>query len=306
VAWAATLFGCGLALLAPGVRTARAQGGPAGSVYQRGTDADDAGQGERIVAAAISNLAKAESISARVRQLARVGNTVLKGSGRYVQQGTGREQRFRLESRLSSDTETFDLLEVCDGLFFWNYRKLGMQSATVQRVDVQRVHEQLEQLQLGPRSSDGAYVGGIQRMLALVREWVRFGVPKAEELDGMPVWTIEGSWHKPMLAMILPAQAEAINSAAGISPADLPEGMPWSVRLAIGRRELFPFRIEWLAIPGPRPVTTTTPEVVAVLELYDVQLGEPVDATAFVYKPAIDGLIDVTEQHLKELSPLRP
>lgn len=306
MAWAATLFGCGLALLAPGVRTARAQGGPAGSVYQRGTDADDAGQGERIVAAAISNLAKAESISARVRQLARVGNTVLKGSGRYVQQGTGREQRFRLESRLSSDTETFDLLEVCDGLFFWNYRKLGMQSATVQRVDVQRVHEQLEQLQLGPRSSDGAYVGGIQRMLALVREWVRFGVPKAEELDGMPVWTIEGSWHKPMLAMILPAQAEAINSAAGISPADLPEGMPWSVRLAIGRRELFPFRIEWLAIPGPRPVTTTTPEVVAVLELYDVQLGEPVDATAFVYKPAIDGLIDVTEQHLKELSPLRP
>lgn len=306
MAWAATLFGCGLALLAPGVRTARAQGGPAGSVYQRGTDADDAGQGERIVAAAISNLAQAESISARVRQLARVGNTVLKGSGRYVQQGTGREQRFRLESRLSSDTETFDLLEVCDGLFFWNYRKLGMQSASVQRVDVQRVHEQLEQLQLGPRSSDGAYVGGIQRMLALVREWVRFGVPKAEELDGMPVWTIEGSWHKPMLAMILPAQAEAINSAAGISPADLPEGMPWSVRLAIGRRELFPFRIEWLAIPGPRPVTTTTPEVVAVLELYDVQLGEPVDATAFVYKPAIDGLIDVTEQHLKELSPLRP
>ena len=75
--------------------------------------------------------------------------------------------------------------------------------------------------------------------------------------------------------------------------------------LAIGRRELFPFRIEWLAIPGPRPVTATTPEVVAVFELYDVQLGEPVDATAFVYKPAIDGLIDVTDQHLKDLAPLR-
>jgi hypothetical protein len=82
--------------------------------------------------------------------------------------------------------------------------------------------------------------------------------------------------------------------------------MPWNVRLAIGRRELFPFRIEWRAIPGPRPVTATTPEVVAVLELYDVHLGEPVDATAFVYKPAIDGLIDVTEQHLKELTPPRP
>lgn len=304
--WARLLAVCGLVLLGHGARAARAQGGPAGSVYQRGTDADATGQGERIVAASIASLAKVESISARVRQLARVGDTVLKGSGRYVQQGTGREQRFRLESRLSSDSETFDLLEVCDGLFFWNYRKLGMQPATVQRVDVQRMHEQLEHLQIGPRGSDGPYIGGIQRMLSLVREWFRFGVPTADDLDGMPVWTVEGSWHKPMLAMILPAQAEAITSAAGITAAELPEGMPWSVRLAIGRRELFPFRIEWLAIPGPRPVTATTPEVVAVFELYDVQLGEPVDATAFVYKPAIDGLIDVTEQHLKDLTPLRP
>jgi hypothetical protein len=61
-----------------------------------------------------------------------------------------------------------------------------------------------------------------------------------------------------------------------------------------------------LAIPGPRPAATTTPEVVAVFELYDVRIGEPVDATAFVYRPALAGLIDVTEQHLKELSPPRP
>lgn len=297
---------CGAVTLANQGGEARAQGAPAGSVYQRGTEANEAGQGERIVAAAIAGLAKAESISARVRQLARVGDTVLKGSGRYVQQGTGREQRFRLESRLSSDTETFDLLEVCDGLFFWNYRQLGMQGATVHRVDVQRVHEQLEKLKVGPRPSDGAYVGGLQRMLTLMREWFRFPTATAEDLDGMPVWTIEGAWHKPMLAMILPAQAEAINSAAGITAADLPEGMPWSVRLSVGRRELFPFRIEWLAIPGPRPVAATAPDVVAVFELYDVQIGEPVDATAFVYKPAIDGLIDVTDQHLKELSPARP
>ncbi|MEI6239996.1 MAG: hypothetical protein WCR51_06380 [Planctomycetia bacterium] len=285
---------------------ARGQGGPAGSVYQRGVEADEAGKGERIVAAAIAGLGKAESISARVRQLARVGDTVLKGAGRYVQSGTGREQRFRLESRLSSDTETFELLEVCDGLFLWNYRKLGMQPASVQRVDVQRVYEHLEKLKIGQRPSDGPYLGGIQRMLALVREWFRFTTVTADDLDGMPVWTADGTWNKPLLAGILPEKAEAINGTAGITAADLPEGMPWSVRLSIGRRELFPFRIEWLAIPGPRPVTATTPEAVAVFELYDVQLGEPIDTTAFVYKPAIDGLIDVTDQHLRELAPPRP
>lgn len=282
------------------------QAGPPASVYQRGAEADDAGRGERLVAAAIAGLGKADSISARVRQLARVGDTVLKGGGRYVQSGTGLEQRFRLESRLSAETETFDMLEVCDGLFFWNYRKLGMQTPSVQRVDVQRVHEHLEKMKLGQRASDGPYLGGIQRMLALIREWFRFPTATATELDGMPVWTVEGTWNPSALAALLPPQAEAIRSRAGIAAGDLPEGMPWSVRLSIGARELFPFRVEWLAIPGTRPVTATTPEVVAVLELYDVRVGEPVDATAFVYKPAVAGLIDVTDQHLKELSALRP
>ncbi|MFM8433990.1 MAG: hypothetical protein ACKOBP_01400 [Planctomycetia bacterium] len=283
---------------------ALAQGVPTGSIYQRG--ADEAGQGERLVAAAIAGLGKAESVSARVRQLARVGDTVLKGGGRYVQSGTGREQRFRLETRLSSDTETYDLLEVCDGLFFWNYRHLGMQPPTIQRVDVQRVHEQLDTLKITPRPSDGPFIGGIQRMLTLVRESFRFTTATAQDLDGMPVWIVEGGWNKPTLVALLPDKAEAINGPAGITAADLPEGMPWSVRLSIGRRELFPFRVEWLAIPGPRPAATTTPEVVAVFELYDVRIGEPIDATAFVYKPALTGLIDVTEQHLKELTLPRP
>lgn len=287
-------------------RGAQAQGVPSGSIYHRNADADEAGRGERIVAAAIAGLGKAESISARVRQLARVGDTVLKGGGRYVQSGTGSEQRFRLESRLSSETETFDLLEVCDGLFLWSYKKLGMQSAAVQRVDVQRVHEQLEALKVGPRPSDGPYLGGIQRMLALVREWFQFTTTTAEELDGMPVWRVEGSWNKELLAGLLRASTRNHDDPAGITAADLPEGMPWSVRLSIGRRELFPFRVEWLAIPGPRPAATTTPEVVAVFELYDVRLGEPVDATAFVYKPAMEGLIDVTDQQLKSLAALRP
>jgi hypothetical protein len=290
-----TVAACGAAVLAQGV--------PNGSIYRRG--AEDAGQGERVVAAAIDGMGKATAISARVRQLARVGDTVLKGGGRYVQSGTGREQRFRLESRLSSDTETFDLLEICDGLFFWTFRHFGMQPATIERVDVQRVHEHLDALNIVPRSSDGPFLGGIQRMLTRVRESFRFTTATAQDLDGLPVWTVEGEWSKPALASLLPDRAEAINGPAGITAADLPEGMPWSVRLSIGRRELFPFRVEWLAIPGPRPAAATVPEVVAVFELYDVRIGEAVEATAFVYRPALAGLMDVTDQHLKELSPPR-
>jgi len=287
-------------------RSVAAEGPPAGSVYRRGSDPEEAGAGERIVAAALAGLGRADTISARVRQLARVGDTVLKGSGRYVQAGTGDELRFRLETRLSSESETFELLEVCDGLFVWNYRKLGMQPPAVQRIDALRVREQVEKQAAGKRPCDGAYLGGVQRMLALVREWFRFGAATAGELDGMPVWLVEGSWDKPRLAALLPGRAEAVDAPGGIAAADLPDGVPWSVRLSVGKRELFPFRVEWLAIPGPRPVAETAPEVVAVFELYDVRIGEPVDAGAFVYRPAVEGLIDVTDQHLRELTPLRP
>jgi len=280
------------------------QGGEA--AQQAGSSAEDAGRAERIVAAALAGLGKSESISARVRQLARVGDTVLKGGGRYLQSGTGEDQRFRFESRLSAETEEFEVLEVSDGLFFWSYRKLGQQPPSVTRVDIRRVRERLQVLKVPEQAAASPYLGGIQRSFALVREWFRFVSVSSAAIDDVPVWNIEGRWNGKQLATLLPAQAEAINSAAGVSAADLPEGMPWSVRLAIGKRELFPFRIEWLAIPGQRPVVAATPEVVAVLELYDVRMGEPVDATAFVYKPATEGLMDVSEDYCRGLCRLRP
>jgi hypothetical protein len=125
-------------------------------------------------------------------------------------------------------------------------------------------------------------------------------------IDDLPVWRIEGRWNPAMLVSLLPAQKEAALQEGGVAATQLPDGTPWSVRLSIGKRDLFPFRIEWLAIPGRRPVANGEPEPVAVLELYDVRLGEPVDAAAFVYKPATEGLIDLTEARAMQLAPMRP
>ncbi|NDC64878.1 MAG: hypothetical protein EBZ59_13070 [Planctomycetia bacterium] len=249
---------------------------------------------------------------------------MLVGAGRYVQSGLGEDQRFRFESAMKCDTEDFELLEVCDGVFFWTYRRLGSQPAQVERVDVRRVREHLDKLRppqpaavgLGPTDPAGragpqdaamsAYLGGIQRSLALTREWFHFVSVESAAIDDVATWNIEGRWDPWRLGLILPAQAEEIGKPGGIAAAALPEGMPWSVRLSIGKRELFPFRVEWLAIPGRRPVAAATPEPVAVMELYDVRIGDPVDAAAFVYKPATEGLIDVTETALKLVAPLRP
>jgi len=43
-----------------------------------------------------------------------------------------------------------------------------------------------------------------------------------------------------------------------------------------------------------------------VLELYDVRLGDSVDATAFVYDPAEGEMVDTTDTHLTLVGPPRP
>ncbi len=291
-----------------------AQGGPAESVYRKNAAAvpaavpaaDQAAQAERIVAAALAALGRAESVSARVRQRVRVDDRVLVGAGRYVQSGLGEDQRYRYESSMKSDTETFDLLEVCDGLFAWSYRRIGPQPPQLERLDVRRIRERLQQLKPGDDAPVSPYLGGVQRTLSLLRDWFRFVSVEPTAIDDLPVWRIEGRLSPEMLASLLPAQKEAAMQAGGITAAALPDGMPWSVRLSIGKRDLFPFRIEWLAIPGRRPVADREPEPIAVLELYEVRLGEPVDAAAFVYKPAIEGLIDLTDTRVQFLTPLRP
>ena len=289
-----------------------APAGPAESVYQKNTAppavpaADQAAQAERIVAASLAALGRAESISARVRERVRVDDQVLVGSGRYVQSGLGEDQRYRYETAMKSDTETFELLEVCDGLFAWSFRRLGPQAPLLERLDVRRVRDRMHQLQPDADATVSQYLGGLQRTLALLRVWFRFSAVEPAAIDDLPVWKVEGRWHPESLAALMPTHLKAAMQPGGITAAELPDGVPWSVRLSIGKRDLFPFRIEWLAIPGSRPVAQREPEPIAVLELYEVRLGEPVDAAAFVYKPATEGLVDLTDTHVRILAPLRP
>jgi hypothetical protein len=263
-------------------------------------------QAERIVAASLAALGRSESISARVRARIRLDDRVLVGAGRYVQSGLGEDQRYRYEASLKADTEAFELLEVCDGVHAWSYRRLGPQPPLLERLDVRRVRERLEQLQPGAGTPASPHLGGVQRSLALLRTWFRFCSVESAAIEDLPVWLVEGRLEPAALALLLPDQKDAITAPEGISAAALPDGIPWGARLWIGKRDLLPFRIEWLAIPGRRPVPEGDAETVAVLELYDVQLGAAVDASAFVYKPAIEGFVDLTETCVKNLVPLRP
>ena len=287
----------------------QAQQSTGSSVYQRAAGGQplSAGQPERIVAAMLAELGRMESISARVRQRTRVGDRVLVGTGRYLQQGRGEEQRFRLETVIEADTERFELLELSDGLSFWNYRKRGDEPPRLERVDIARVRSRLDQLGVATDGVVAPYLGGLQRSLARVRRWFLFTTAVPGTLEGVPVWRVEGHWNPAMLAAILPEQAEAITSPAGLLPSQLPEGMPWSVELVIGSGRLVPFRVEWRAAAGGQQGEGDSDiKPFSVLELYEVQINEPVDSAAFVYRPSPEGLVDMTETFVKQTHPLRP
>jgi hypothetical protein len=266
--------------------------------------AAQAGRADRVITAALAGMARAPTLSARVRHLVRVGDIVLKGSGRYVQSGVGEDQRYRYEYRLSGFKEDFEVLDVCDGLFAWNFRRVGPNPPQVERIDVRRIRERLETLGVAHRKDQSAYLGGIQRHLSLLRHYYRFKTITSGSIDDMPVWIVEGLWDKDALAWIVKDQAEAIKSEAGVGPHEIPDGIPWSVRLSISKRELFPCRVEWFAVPGRRPTAAATPQVVATMELYDVRIGDPVDVSAFVYKPATEGLTDITDAYIPQVYPL--
>jgi len=309
-------LGCLVALAAP-----PKAGPPAASVYRRRMPPAAAEavpltpeqmQAERIVTGSLLALDRADPFVARLRQKARIGDLVLTGPGRYVQSGLGESQRFRYESRLEcvsepqTGSESFELVEVCDGLFSWGYRRSAAEPPGLSRVDVRRVREKLEELQAPEADSAGRYLGGLQRTLWTIREWFRFVAAEEADLDGLPAWRVEGRWDGEKLAVILPDRADAARRAGGIEPAELPDGVPWSVRLWIGRGDLLPRRIEWLAIPGARPVATTEPEPIAVLDVTDVEIGGRVDPAAFFYQPAAVGLMDVTDAHVAAISLWRP
>lgn len=278
----------------------------AGDGAGQGHGAESAVQAERIVAGALGALGRAESFSAHLRQKARIGERVLVGTGRYVQSGQGEEQRFRFESTLECDTESFASLEVCDGLFCWNYRRDGADVETLRRFDVRRVRDHVARLDPTAAANPAPYLGGLQRSLWMLRQWFRFIRVDVAETDGVTVWVVEGRWDPTRLTEVLPQVVEAAGGVTAVAPRDLPDGVPWSVRVVVGQSDLLVRRVEWLAIPGTRPVIDRPVEPIAVLDLFDIQLDGPVDAAAFFYQPATTGLIDFTEEYVKRLEPMRP
>jgi hypothetical protein len=296
------------AVMAPVAEMAAAQAGGAAVA-----SADAATQAERIVASSLAKIGRAESVAIKLRQRVRIGNRVLVGAGRYLQAGQGEDQRFRFETKLTCESrafgiepESFEVTEVSDGLFCWLHRRNGPDPSQLFRIDLQRVRGRLTELGVADPADVAPYLAGLQRSLWWIRQWFRFAEAAPAEIEGRPVWIVEGHWPPGAVPLFPPARAEADKRPGGVQPEELPDGVPWIVRLAVGRSDLLPQRLDFLAVPGPRPVAAGPVEVIMALEFLEIELDGPVDPTAFYYQPASEELIDLTDALVRTIGPLRP
>ena len=256
-------------------------------------------QAERLVASMLSRLGRVESVSARIRQRTRAEGMVLVGTGRYLQQGSGVDQQFRFEVVNKANTETFELLEVSDGISFWKFQKGSSTPVQLSRVDISQIRARLKDFGIGEDQAVAPHLGGLQRSLALIRRFFQFESAERESVDGLPVWRVVGRWNSSRLREIFP-DLKAMRNDSEDDALEVPTGAPCSVELIVGSEQLFPFRITWSARGNDGKV-----EPISILELYEVRLGDPIDSAAFVYKPSVEGLRDVTEQFVQGTWPLR-
>ena len=122
----------------------------------------------------LSRLGRAESVSARIRQRTRAEGIVLVGTGRYLQQGSGVDQQFRFEVVNKADTETFELLEVSDGISFWKFQKGSSTPVQLSRVDISQIRARLKDFGVDEDQAVAPHLGGLQRSLALIRRFFNF------------------------------------------------------------------------------------------------------------------------------------
>jgi len=263
-------------------------------------------EGQMLIRQAEATLQRHHTISSQITQKSHLLGCEVIGSGAYFEQRSNQGLRFRLELNVQTrdDKLASGLLQVCDGRFLWNYRKLrGKENLSC--VDYALVQQRLEQE--GMRTvrilDHWPGLGGLPKLLRSFDKAFVFGKPEGVELqDDFPAWKVEGHWRPEMLAKAVPEHKEAIEKGRGVDLEDLPEHLPNCVVLFLGKDDLFPYSIVYYRLDGNTSQVTASPYDTSIVKINmtNVRFNTRIHAAQFVYKPSLK-YTDDTEQMLEKL-----
>ncbi len=256
-----------------------------------------------------------QTVTARVRQRIRLFGQNLAGSGLYKQANIEADYLFRLQFQIAVREEPATLLQVSDGSRLWTTRSYPNERPTMTSVDLnqvrryfQRQEEQEQGRAVHRHRARGAFspaaaisMGGLPQLLEMLARNYEFDEPVDAELHQVNVWTITGSLSK------------AARVSLGLNDQEtLPKQIPQAVTIALGKDDLFPFRLEFRhELPKPLGADSTSRlnEVIVsgndrsllVIELFEVQYNGYIDPQEFEFRPVDAEVQDVTEEFLAGL-----
>jgi hypothetical protein len=191
---------------------------------------------------------------------------------------------------------------VADGAYLWIFEELGG-AKTLSSIDLGRVARSRQKSPPhAPAGFNTMALGGVPKLLSSIADEFRFGPPRQGALDELRVWTVAGRWSPARLAGWLPEQKEAIEAGREVDLSRLPPSVPDRIALTLGCDDLVPYRIEyWRSDAEPVEAGGKRGKAIAVIELYEVQLGPRIDAAHFAFHPDGTPAADRTKEFMDRL-----
>lgn len=262
--------------------------------------------GQILVRQAAATLQRHYTVSAQVTQKSELFGYKVIGSGAYFEQRSNQGLLFRLELSVQTQDDKLasSLLQVCDGQYLWNYRKLrGAESLS--SVDLAFVQRRLDEA--GAQNvqvlDSWPGLGGLPKLLRSFDKAFIFDKPEAVKLQqDFPAWKVEGRWRPEMLVRAVPDHKDAVQQGRGVGLEDLPEHLPNTVILFLGKEDLFPYAIIYYRLDGntANVKASSDDRPMVRIDMTNVRFNKRIDASQFVYKPGL-ACTDQTEQMLEKL-----
>lgn len=261
----------------------------------------------KLLATAIQRLSGHRTIAARMRYRISLFDQHLVGDGTYRQINAGPDQLLRLELKIPVNDQVTSMQQICDGRFLWTRRhgpdldNPTQMQTWVSRIDLHVVRKELQSRSVPPRMLTGQALamghGGLPRMMMELRDHFEFQTAIPGDLNDLPAILLTGKWRQESLQMFA---APSTKTDFGID--DLPQHVPQVVSIALGEKDLFPYRIEFKRHPPASPSAVVNPESPLVaMEFLEVRINAPLDPKMFDYRPGDSMITDGTQQYLSRL-----
>jgi hypothetical protein len=246
------------------------------------------------------------TVSAKIRQQVDLFGKRLAGDGSYMEDRRNGIPSVRLELQIQVGEKSSVLLQVCDGRYFWTYRKLCDQVPSLSRIDAVRAATALAEAD-GLSGRDPAKLlpglGGLPRLLRGLHNNFDFTAAQRGQWGMRQVWQLEGGWKPGPLSKILPKKKGPSESGKPVDITRLPEPQPHCVVLLLGQEDLFPYRIEYCRKEVKKEGEKTTEELrhIVTMEFSEVRFNAALDSGHFIYNPGTGEFSDQTDAFLQGL-----